>query len=148
MQNLSELLKKNNQDIAKDLVEKHKFISTEYQDYGYRIALKLDDLSRKALYIKLAKEKPRALIEQAYSFAIDYPKAQNKGKIFMWKLKELVTEYNKGRDINEKPAKNSEKVILSKIIQKKSESTKKEINNSDNKRNNKIEKDSTQLTLL
>jgi hypothetical protein len=43
--------------------------------------------------MKLAKERERALLEQAYSFAIDYPGAKgNKGKLFMWKLKELEGE--------------------------------------------------------
>lgn len=66
-----------------------KYISREFQDYGCRLAEDLGDLKHKGLYIKLAKEKPRAILEKARSFAIDYPSARNKGKIFMWKLKEL-----------------------------------------------------------
>jgi hypothetical protein len=46
-------------------------------------------MAHKALYIKLAKNEKRAHLESALSFAIDYPKAQSKGKIFMWKLKQL-----------------------------------------------------------
>ncbi|MFH1547079.1 MAG: hypothetical protein ABIC57_01180 [bacterium] len=68
---------------------KGKYVTTEFQDYGYRLAIRLNDLPHKALYIKLAKNEPRALIENALSFAADYPKAKNKAKIFMWKLKEL-----------------------------------------------------------
>lgn len=73
--------------------EKQQYISQEFQDFGYRLAVRLNDLTRKALYIKLAKSMPRALIEDAAAFATDYPNAKNKGKLFMWKLNELVGEY-------------------------------------------------------
>ena len=71
---------------------KGKYVTTEFQDYGYRLAIRLNDLAHKALYIKLAKNEERAHIESALSFAVDYPKAQNKAKIFMWKLKQLKDE--------------------------------------------------------
>lgn len=71
---------------------KHKYISTEYQMYGLRLAAKLDDKKRATMYIKWAKEKPRAILEMAYSFCIDYPSARDKSKIFMWKVKELEDE--------------------------------------------------------
>ncbi len=80
-------------DILKEQRElfggKPKYVTKEFQDYGYRLAIRLNDLSHKALYIKLAKEEPRSLLEDALSFAVDYPKAKNKAKIFMWKLKQL-----------------------------------------------------------
>jgi hypothetical protein len=41
------------------------------------------------MYIKWAKEKPRVILEKAYSFAIDYPNAKDRSRIFMWKVKEL-----------------------------------------------------------
>ncbi len=71
---------------------KHKYISTEYQMYGLRLAGKLNDSKRATMYIKWAKEKPRAILEMAYSFCIDYPSARDKSKIFMWKVKELEDE--------------------------------------------------------
>ena len=71
---------------------KHKYISTEYQMYGLRLAGKLNDPKRATMYIKWAKEKPRAILEMAYSFCIDYPSARDKSKIFMWKVKELEDE--------------------------------------------------------
>ncbi len=71
---------------------KHKYISTEYQMYGLRLAGKLEDKQRATMYIKWAKEKPRAILEMAYSFTIDYPNAKDKSKIFMWKVKELENE--------------------------------------------------------
>ena len=77
---------------TKGLQNRHKYVTKEFQDYGYRLALKLGELKSVSLYIKLAKEKPRYMLEQAYSFAIDYPNAKNRGRLFMWKLKELEKE--------------------------------------------------------
>jgi hypothetical protein len=74
---------------------KHKYISKEYQMYGLRLAGKLDDMKRATMYIKWAKEKPRAILDNAYSFTIDYPNAKDKSKIFIWKVKELEDERNK-----------------------------------------------------
>lgn len=67
---------------------KDKYISREFQKYGYDLAVKLGDLERKALYIKLAKETPRALLEEAKNFVKD-TKARSKARLFMWKLSEL-----------------------------------------------------------
>lgn len=71
------------------VVVNNPYITQEFQDYGYQLAERLGDLKYKSLYIKLAKTHPRALLERAYSFVVDYPNATNKGKIFMWKLKQL-----------------------------------------------------------
>lgn len=67
---------------------KDKYISREFQKYGYDLAVELGDLAHKSLYIKLAKETPRAILEKARNFVKD-AKARNKAKLFMWKLKEL-----------------------------------------------------------
>lgn len=72
-----------------DEEDKKKYISQEFQDYGYRLACELGEESRKAMYIKLAKSKPRQLLEQARTYVVDYPNAKNKGKLFLWKLKDL-----------------------------------------------------------
>lgn len=76
-------------DFIADRLQSAKYVTKEFQDYGYRLAVKLDDLEHKSLYIKLAKKEKRPLLDQALSYTLDYPKARNKGKIFMWKLKEL-----------------------------------------------------------
>jgi hypothetical protein len=94
MQSLKDLLPKSNTDLAKRVLSKHKYVSQEFQDYGYRLALKLDDVSHVSMYIRLAKVYSRAHMEQALSFTIDYPKAKNKPRIFLWKLKQLRDEYN------------------------------------------------------
>jgi hypothetical protein len=71
------------------LNDRHKYISKEYQYYGLHLAGKLGDKKRATMYIKWAKEKPRVILEKAYSFAIDYPNAKDRSRIFMWKVKEL-----------------------------------------------------------
>ena len=73
--------------------DKHKYISKEYQVYGLRLAGKLDDKKRATMYIKWAKEKPRAILDRAMSFTSDYPNAKDKSRIFMWKVKELEREH-------------------------------------------------------
>lgn len=78
--------------------DKHKYISKEYQSYGLRLAGKLGDMKRATMYIKWAKEKPRAILEQALSFSSDYPKAKDKTRIFMWKVKELENEYRSKKE--------------------------------------------------
>lgn len=72
--------------------DKGKYVSTEYQRYGLRIAGKLDDKARITMYIKWAKTKPRAILETALSFVSDYPNAGTKYKLFMWKVKQLEDE--------------------------------------------------------
>ena len=72
----------------------NKYVSREYQDYGYRLAAELNDLEHKSLYIKLAKQEKRALLEQARSFVID-SQAKSKAKLFMWKCKQLREEKKK-----------------------------------------------------
>ncbi len=67
------------------------YITKEFQEYGYSLAAELDDLKHKSLYIKMAKEENRGLLEQAKSFVID-SQAKNKGALFMWKLKQLRQE--------------------------------------------------------
>jgi len=76
---------------------KHKYVTTEYQVYGLRLAGKLGDKKRATMYIKWAKEKPRTILEMAYSFAIDYPNAKDRSRIFMWKVKELENERKEGK---------------------------------------------------
>jgi len=65
-----------------------KSISREFQDYGYRLAEELEDLRHKSLYMKMAKELPRHILENARSFVLD-AKARNKGSLFMWKVEQL-----------------------------------------------------------
>lgn len=65
-----------------------KYVSREFQSYGLYLAEQLDDYKHKALYIKLAKTTPRALLEKSLSFVKD-ANVDRKGALFMWKLKQL-----------------------------------------------------------
>jgi len=79
--------------ILKDFdLNRKKYISHEFQDYGYRLALELDDLEHKSLYIKLAKELPRKLLEEARIFVKEAYDVKNKARLFMWKLKQLKND--------------------------------------------------------
>jgi len=69
--------------------DRKKYISREFQDYGYRLASELNDLDHKSLYIKLAKETPRKLLEEAKIFVKEAYEVKNKGRLFMWKLKQI-----------------------------------------------------------
>jgi len=71
------------------LEDKGKYISQEFQDYGYRIAMELDDEKHKALYIKLAKEEKREVLERARSFVKDAHQVRSRARLFMWVLKKI-----------------------------------------------------------
>src|SRR5512138_1714069 len=72
-----------------------KYISREFQDYGYRLAVDLNDMDHKSLYIRMAKTVPRAILEQARAFAVDAENAKSKGRLFMWKVSDLKKQAKK-----------------------------------------------------
>ena len=76
-------------------IEEDKYISREFHKYGYELAEELGDLKHKALYIKLAKEYPRGFLESARAFVKDAQNVTSKGRLFMWKLKQLRDEKKK-----------------------------------------------------
>lgn len=61
----------------------------EFQAYGNRLAEELGEPQRRGLYIKLAKEEDRNLLEAAREFVMRSENATTKGKLFMWKLQQL-----------------------------------------------------------
>jgi hypothetical protein len=73
---------------------KDKYVSREFQVFGIYLAEKLNDHKHTGLYIKLAKTIHRSILEKALSFVID-SKADNKGALFMWKVKALKQEDGK-----------------------------------------------------
>ena len=80
--------------IAKAIAEvkfknRPKNITHEFQHYGVFLAESLDDTKRYGLYIKLAKELDRKILEEALNFTKGYFGAKSKAKIFMWRLTEL-----------------------------------------------------------
>jgi hypothetical protein len=80
-----------------DLDDKQKFVTREFQDYGLRLAHELRDEEHKSLYIRLAKQTPRPLLEEARIFVKDQSpdKVRNRARLFMWKLAELRKERRK-----------------------------------------------------
>jgi len=68
-----------------------RYISAEFQKYGYDLTVELDDMPHKALYIKMAKTVPREILEKAKNFVSD-AKARSKGRLFMWKVGQLKKE--------------------------------------------------------
>ena len=80
-------------DVLVDLEsDEDKYISREFQKYGYELAKELGDLKNKSLYIKLAKDTPRGLLESARSFVKDANNVRSKPKLYMWKLQQLKKE--------------------------------------------------------
>ena len=72
--------------------DEDKYISREFQKYGYDLAEELGDLKNKSLYIRLAKETPRGLLEAARNFVKDAYQVKSKPRLFMWKLTQLKKE--------------------------------------------------------
>lgn len=77
------------------LEDKGGYITREFQDFGYRLALELNDLQHKSLYMRLAKKENRVLLERALSFVADAPNVKSKARLFMWKVKQLKEEQTK-----------------------------------------------------
>ncbi|MBD3365799.1 hypothetical protein GF360_00445 [candidate division WWE3 bacterium] len=85
MQNIADILDKK--DIEGDSRNKY-----EFQAYGNRLAEEFGDPQHRSLYIKLAKEEDRSLVERAREFVLRSENATTKGRLFMWKLSELKKE--------------------------------------------------------
>ncbi len=61
----------------------------EFQAYGQRLAREMGETAKEALYMKLAKEGDRSLLEQAREHVLYSQNVRNKGALFMYKLKQL-----------------------------------------------------------
>ncbi len=71
------------------LEDKGGYITQEFQDFGYRLAVTLEDMAHKSLYMRLAKTVDRRILEQALSFVSDAQSAKSKARLFMWKVQQL-----------------------------------------------------------
>lgn len=78
--------------------DRDKYISTEWQKFGYDMASVLGDLKNKSLYMKLAKTIPRVLLLDALSFVKGATKVNSRPRLFMWKLKELRKAYEEKKN--------------------------------------------------
>ena len=65
-----------------------KYILREFQSYVIFLSEELLDYKHKALYIRLAKMVPRAILEKALNFVKD-SNARSKARLFMWKVGKL-----------------------------------------------------------
>lgn len=74
-----------------ELGDRDKYISREFQKYGYDLAQELGDPKNVSLYIKLAKITPRGILETARNFIKDAYKVKSRPALFLWKLKQLKT---------------------------------------------------------
>ncbi len=72
--------------------DEDKYISREFQKYGYDLAEELGDLKNKSLYIKLAKETSRGFLDTARNFVKDANNVKNRAALFIWKLTQLKKE--------------------------------------------------------
>ena len=69
--------------------DRPKNLSQEFQVYGVYLAETLDDTKHYSLYMKLAKEVKRSLLEEALTYTKGYIHAKNKARVFMWRLQQL-----------------------------------------------------------
>jgi len=94
---------KSIQQILQDykLEDKGKYITREFQDYGYRLACQLKDEKRISLYIKLAKVEERKLLEEARIFVKDASNVKSLAKLFLWKLGQLKKEKKESKEKDE-----------------------------------------------
>lgn len=80
--------------IAKAIAEvrykdRPKNIAYEFQEYGCFLAESLQDTKHYSLYIKMAKNLDRRILEEALNYTKGYTNAKNKAKVFMWRLQQL-----------------------------------------------------------
>lgn len=80
--------------LSKTLEKRKKYVKNEFQAYGLQLAEELDDWKNKSLYIRLAKNTPREVLDKALYFVKDQNRGtiHSKGRLFMWKLKKLKEE--------------------------------------------------------
>jgi len=85
MQNIADIISKK--ELKKDVRNTY-----EFQAYGNRLAHELDDEKRRSLYIKMAKNEDRDLLEQAREFVVGQDYVTTKGRLFMWRFSQLKKE--------------------------------------------------------
>ncbi len=84
----------------KNLVKRQKYVKKEFQAYGLELAQELKDWKNRSLYIRLAKNTDRKILETARYFIKDQIPGTIKTpyKLFMWKLKQLNIEAKSTKD--------------------------------------------------
>jgi hypothetical protein len=85
MKKISEIM--NSKKFSRDYRCSH-----EFQAYGNRLAEELNDKKHRSLYIKMAKTEDRNILEEARVSVVNSKKAKTKGRLFMWKVKQIKKE--------------------------------------------------------
>jgi hypothetical protein len=77
--------------LSDTLLKRKKYVKNEFQAFGLQLAEELDDWKNKSLYIRLAKNTDRQILEKALYFVKDHSPGtvHSLAKLFMWKLKDL-----------------------------------------------------------
>jgi hypothetical protein len=68
-----------------------KYLKYEWQLYAYRLSQFLEDEKRISMYMKLAKNENRQILQSAWDF-VKESKAKSKPRLFLWKLTQLKKE--------------------------------------------------------
>lgn len=72
--------------------QRPKNLSTEFQVYGVYLAEVLEDTKHYSLYIKLAKQYERTILDEALTYTKAYTKAKSKARVFMWRLSIILKD--------------------------------------------------------
>ncbi|MCL2110271.1 hypothetical protein FWH30_01680 [Microgenomates group bacterium] len=84
-------------------VKINKHIQNPIQLRALQLADKFSDRKNKVMYLNVCKTLSDVLIDQAEQFATDAP-TDTKGALFMWKIKQLRSEYQKaGKNFRREP---------------------------------------------
>lgn len=70
---------------------KDKYISRDFQSFGIWLAEEMEDYKNRGMWIKIAKNNHRSILEKALSFVKDSD-ADNKIALFLWKMKQIKNE--------------------------------------------------------
>jgi len=77
--------------IKEALKLRRKYVKQEFQAYGLELAKELHDWKNRSLYIRLAKNIDRKILDTARYFVKDHitGTVRSPKRLFMWKLKQL-----------------------------------------------------------
>src|SRR5688572_27495330 len=82
------------QNRFEELAKKRR-LTKPYQVFGIWIAQNLGDTKNIPLFIRLAKNQDRILLESAVSYIKDYPNARSRTHLFLWFLKGKMRKIDK-----------------------------------------------------
>lgn len=94
MKSIAEILNKIRND------DGGKYLKHEWQLFGYRLATWLGDTKRISMYMKLAKNEKREILQDAWDFVKDANNPRSRAGLFMWKLAEIKKEKANKEDGN------------------------------------------------